>query len=342
MIAICGHKRATIYAIFTRVGGSVASIRKVGTGWRAEVARQGRRQSKVFATKREAQDWAARAEYLILNGDKVASNTLFGDVMDRYAKEVSPSKRGERWEVIRLEKIGRDAIAKVRMGDLSASDFSDWRDKRLKEVTAGSVRREMILMSAVLTVARKDWGLIAANPMLDVRKPSSPPSRTRMPTTDDFEKMAAVAGDDLTKTTARAYHAFLFACETAMRAGEIVGLVWDRLDLNKAVARLEMTKNGTAREVPLSQEAVRLLRALPHAAPVFGLRSDNLDALFRSIKGRAKIEGLTFHDSRAYGTLKLSRKVDVMALARITGHKDLKMLMVYYRESAEDLAKRLG
>lgn len=320
----------------------MASIRKHGKGWRAEVARNGRRQSKVFPTKREATDWAARAEYLILNGDKVAAAQAFGDVLERYAREVSPTKRGERWEVVRLEKIGRDQIARISMGDLAAVDFSNWRDRRLKEVAPGSVRREMVLMSAVLTVARRDWGLISVNPMLDVRKPTSPPARERMPTSDELDRLALVAGDDLTTTTARAFHAFLFACETAMRAGEIVGLVWDRVDLDNAVARLAMTKNGTAREVPLSREAVRLLEALPKGDPVFGLRSDTLDVLFRRLRQRAGIEGLTFHDSRAYGTLKLSRKVDVLALARITGHRDLKSLMIYYRETAADLAKRLG
>ena len=42
----------------------MASFRNQKTGWRAEVARQGQRRSKVFATKREALDWAARQESL--------------------------------------------------------------------------------------------------------------------------------------------------------------------------------------------------------------------------------------------------------------------------------------
>ena len=323
------------------MGLVVASIRKHGKGWRAEVARQGRRQSKVFGSKREAQDWAARAEHLILNGDKVAAAMVFGDVLDRYAKEVSPGKRGERWEVVRLEKIKRDPIARVRLGDLTAVDFSSWRDARLKEVAPGSVRREMILLSGVLTVARRDWKLIPANPMADVRKPSSPPARDRIPTAGEIERLAAVAGDDLTKTTARAFHAFLFACETGMRAGEIVGLSWSRIDLDRATARLDLTKNGTAREVPLSKEAVRLLQMLPTMEPVFGLRSDSLDALFRSIKRRAKVDGFTFHDSRHLAITRLSRKLDVLALARMVGHKNLSQLQVYYNESAEDLARRL-
>jgi len=38
----------------------------------------------------------------------------------------------------------------------------------------------------------------------------------------------------------------------------------------------------------------------------------------------------------------LARRVDVMTLARISRHKDLRILLnTYYRESAEDIAARL-
>ncbi len=69
------------------------SIRKFYTGFRAEVARKGVRMPQVFRTKTEAKDRAARQEYLILNQDEVRSKLTFGEVMARYAKEVSPTKR---------------------------------------------------------------------------------------------------------------------------------------------------------------------------------------------------------------------------------------------------------
>ena len=54
------------------------------------------------------------------------------------------------------------------------------------------------------------------------------------------------------------------------------------------------------------------------------------------------IKGLTFHDSRAYALTALARKVDVLTLAKISGHRDLRILSnTYYRESAEDIAQRL-
>lgn len=319
----------------------MASIRKLNGQWRAEIARKGVRKSKVFATKTEAKDWAARQEYLILNGTQIASSQSFGDVLDRYAREVSISKRGARWEQMRAELIRRDKIAQIQIGQLSATDIADWRDRRLKVVSPGTVRREMVFLGAVLTQARKEWRLISASPMADVRKPTEPPPRNRRPTADEMARLALAAGDDLSTATARAFHAFAFAIETGMRAGEIVGLTWAEVDLAARVAHLPKTKNGTARDVPLSSEAVRLLESLPKLPKVFGLRSDQLDALWRKIRGKAAADGLHFHDSRHEAVTRLSKKLDVLALAKMIGHRDIRMLMVYYDESAADLAKRL-
>lgn len=150
--------------------------------------------------------------------------------------------------------------------------------------------REMQLMSSVLNVARREWGLINHNMISDVQKPKKPPPRDRLPTSDEIDRMISVAGEDLTKATARAFHAFRFAMVTAMRAGEIAGLTWDRVDIDRRVARLTHTKNGRPREVPLSSEAVRLLGLLPELDPVFGLSSAQLDVLFRKVRDKAGVE----------------------------------------------------
>lgn len=319
----------------------MATFRKVGKGWRAEVARLGVRRSKVLPTKAEAKDWAAREEFLILSGAEGKSPMPFGDVLDRYAREVSPRKKGARWEQLRIERFRRDPIAKRRMAELSAADFADFRDRRLGEVAAGTVRREMILLSAVLSVARREWGLIPRNPMSGVSKPAEPPPRDRRPTAKELERLAHSAGDDLHVATARAFHAFLFAIETGMRAGEIVGLRQADIDLDRRVAHLTRTKNSSRRDVPLSAEAVRLLKALPPADPVFGLTARQLDALWRRLRDRAGVEGLNFHDSRHEAITRLSRKLDVLALARMVGHRNIKQLTTYYNATAEEIADLL-
>jgi len=320
----------------------MSSIRKHGKRWRAEIMVAGRRKSKVHPTRQEARDWAAREETLMRGGARAAAAISFGEVMQRYARDVSPTKRGHRWEEIRLLRLATDSIGRHRVADLTPRVLGEWRDMRLREVSPGTVLREMTLLRSVCVQAVSEWGLMPVNPMDGVKRPSQPPARDRLPTDAEIEALQISAGNDLTKATARAFHAFLFAMETAMRAGEILSLVPDRVDLDARTARLPMTKNGTAREVPLSTEAVRLLQALPPGRTCFALSSRQLDALWRKLRDRAGVEGLTFHDSRAAALTRLSRKVDVLTLARISGHRDINLLMrVYYRETASDIARRL-
>ncbi|MEO9823110.1 MAG: site-specific integrase [Yoonia sp.] len=126
-----------------------------------------------------------------------------------------------------------------------------------------------------------------------------------------------------------------------MRAGKIVGLRPIDVDTAKRVAHLPETKTGTSRNVPLSKEAIRLLSLLPENDPVFGLTSASLSTPWRKLRDRAGVSGLTFHDSRASAITRLSKKVDVLDLARIVGHKNIAELMTYYRDSPEEIASRL-
>lgn len=319
----------------------MATFRKTKTGWRAEVARAGVRASKVFPSKREAQDWASRKEYEILNGSKISARMKLRDLFERYAREVSSKKRGYKWEALRLNRWGQSDLGDKSLSELSPADFAAWRDARLQKVAPSTVRREMTLMGSVFSVARREWGLIGDSPLADVRKPQEAAARDRLPTSAELKRLELSAGSDLNNATARAFHAFLFAGETAMRAGEIVGMKWEHIDLKRRVVDLPMTKNGTSRQVPLSRHAVEILERLPESDPVFALDSRQLDVLWRKVRDRAAVDGLTFHDSRHWAITQLAKKLDVMDLARMVGHRNVNQLLTYYNESAEDLAKRL-
>jgi integrase len=143
--------------------------------------------------------------------------------------------------------------------------------------------------------------------------------------------------------THRVVLAFELAIETGMRAGEIRTLDAANIDLERGVAKLELTKNGDAREVPLSSRAREIIGILkPQSGALLPMTAGVMDSTFRKLRKRAGILDLHFHDSRAEAATRLSAKVDVLTLARILGHRDVRSLMVYYRESAADIAKRLG
>jgi len=319
----------------------MASIRKRGDSWRVELYKNGVRESGSFPTKAQAAAWALERESE-LSGKRLPDHTL-SEALTKFAREVSPKHKGERWEIVRLTSLGRLPMARKRIAAVMPADIAEWRDDRLKVVEPASVRREMSLLRSVFDIAVQEWGWLRINPFSSVKKPPPTPSRKRRITEGEVERVVTALGYDggePENASQRVALAFLFALETAMRSGEIVGLTWDKIGAKSAV--LPVTKNGDARAVPLSSRAREILQLLPRDGDsVFGLDDALRDALWRKARDRAKVENLHFHDSRAEAIWRLSKKLDVLQLARMIGHRDIKSLQLYYHESADELADQL-
>lgn len=326
----------------------MASIKQHKDKWRAFVQKNGIKKSKVFAIKAKAMAWAAAMEAEIEAGMAgELPNKTFGDLLERYRDEVSPTKRGERWERMRIGLTLRDEIARVRLRDFDARAVAAWRDRRLAQVSPASVQREWNLLSNACTVAVREWKWLRENPMREVRRPPQTDPRNRLATDDEIERLLFALGYDYDETPAtagaRVGAAMLFAIETAMRAGEIAGLSWANVMPERRFCRTQGKTAAARREVPLSAEALRLIGQMPRdGATVFGLTTAQIDALFRKAKARALVDDLHFHDFRHLAITRLAKKLDVLPLARMVGHRDLRMLMIYYNEAAEDMAARLG
>jgi len=327
----------------------MASIRKRGDKWEVFVFKLGVRKSKTLPSKTAAKAWAATTEAEILAGKTLGvSNNTFGELLDRYANEVSVTKKGKRWEQVRIDLVKRDPIADVKLATLDSPHFAEWRDRRLQSVSPASVRREWNLLSNALNIAMKEWKWIDRNPMKDVRRPPPTAARERIATQDEIDQLTHVLGysrdEPPTRTTARVGAAMLFSIETAMRAGEVVGLTWEDVDIERSYLRIRAGKTSASRrDVPLSTKAKEILQSLPSFENnlVFSLTTGQIDALFRKAKAKALVEGLTWHDFRHTAITRLANKLDILPLAKMIGHRDLKMLLVYYNPSAEDLAAKL-
>ncbi len=320
----------------------MASIKPYRNGWRVQIKTPRGRDSGTFKTKREAAQWALARE-AELDGRQLPSKGL-GDALKRYRDEVSPTHRGHRWEVLRLNALRSAPIAGQMLSAITGPDIAAWRDARLVDVSGATVAREMTLLRSVLEACRLDWGWIKDNPMADVRKPRTPASRKRRITPEEVSRIEIACGlaDGLAAGSAmqRTGLAFLFALETAMRAGEILGLQWS--NIGPKSVKLPLTKNGDAREVPLSMRAREILSLLPRDGDnAFALAPATRDVFWRRAVMATKIQDLHFHDARAEAIWRLSKKLDVMELARVIGHRNLSSLLLYYNASADELADRL-
>jgi integrase len=333
----------------------MATFEKRSGAWRARVRKSGVDRTETFRTKAEAQAWATQleAELASERRGEIPEHKTFGDLLERYAAEVAPSKRGGDKELLRIAATRQRDIAKVKLRDLDERHVSKWRDDRLKEVLSSSVLREWTTLSHVCTTAVRDWRWLKTNPFLVARRPAGQPARKRRPEGNELDRILHALGyseesPPLTKT-ARVGAAALFAIETAMRESEIARLRW--CDITGRVARVVQSKTDDeahqGRDVPLSSEALRILSRLPRrdgdeAAACFDVPAKSIDALWRKGKAMALVDGLTFHDLRREATTRLAKKLDVLTLAKVTGHRDLRVLSrVYYAPDMGEVAERL-
>lgn len=348
----------------------MASIIKRGKYWRVFIRRHGYpTQLRTLDTKASAQEWARRAEAEMDRGifiDRAeAERKTLGNLFERYSNEISPQKKGGTLEILRLKKLQTDAIASLKVSVISGKVMAQYRDRRLagdgtrKAVSGSTVNRELTLISHVLNVARKEWGIhIEVNPVSIIRRPKENRGRTRRLRNDEETRLLAQL-EPSRRNHGGFYEAggcrnmfvkpvVILAVETAMRRSEILSLRWRDLYLEECYLRLHDSKNGEARDVPLSIRAVQTFRMLlierkNHAEKIFPITPEALKKAFVRACERADIQDLHFHDLRHEATSRIAEKLDnILELSAVTGHKTVQMLRRYYHPRATDLAKKLG
>ena len=266
------------------------------------------------------------------------------DVLKRYRERVTETKKGSSVESYRIRALERSWFGEIEFKNLDSRHVADYRDQRLSEVTSGTVLKELGLLSVIINTAISEWGLrslIGNNPVSGTNKPRAPRPRNRRLEDDELKRLLKACSSPLFRAV------ILFAIETGMRRGEILSLTWENVYLEKRYVHLPDTKNGDSRDVPLSPQALELLRELPRNIRgdqvVFPIHYEALKSAWRRACDRAGISNLRFHDLRHEATSRFFEKgLNVMEVAAITGHKDLRMLQRYTHLRAEELALKLN
>ncbi|MDD4913363.1 MAG: site-specific integrase [Sideroxydans sp.] len=151
---------------------------------------------------------------------------------------------------------------------------------------------------------------------------------------------------------------FILAIETAMRLRETYTLTRGQIDLDARTVFLDKTKNGDSRQVPLSSVAVSVIKDYLTTHPADNLfpfwdgsfeakalraTSNRLSHQWAAIAELAGCDDLRFHDLRREATSRIFERTDLdyLEVAKVTGHRNPRVLMRYARLKGTDLAKRL-
>ena len=303
-------------------------------------------QSATFSRLTDARKWAENTQAAIREGRHFktveAKRHTVSEMIDRYSKDVLPSKKSAKDQKRHLE-WWQGAIGDYLLADVTPALIVEYRDKLKNGVTSrgtqrspSTVNRYLAALSHVFTIAMKEWGWVEDSPFRRVTTLKEPRGRVRF--LSDEERAALL--NACHEHSEQLYTIVVLALSTGARQGEILSLTWSQVNLSKQVIVLEETKNGERRVLPLTGHALEQLRKLAK------VRKINTDLLFpsqrnpdrpisvQSIFNRAVesagIEDFRFHDLRHSAASYLAMNgASLNEIAEVLGHKTLQMVQRY-------------
>lgn len=335
-------------------------------GWEARIRRKGLpTQSRTFATKKKAEEWAVEVETRMNKGLFIstaeAERTTFSEFLKRFKTEFAEEHYRKREDGMEAWKFQCDRLdeffGEYALVAIDQTLVARYRDDRIKPpasskrqpVAASTVRKEVFMLSKILDFAQKECNIVLprGNPVDNVRKPKEGAPRERRLNETEF---AALEKEVAKSRNKHLKPAFEFAVATAMRQNEMLTMEWSAYDKKRRIVMLadpNKIKNSEPRPVPLSSAAISVLDALPRPIDgglVFPVNRQTLYHAFIAACQRAKINDFTWHDLRHEALSRLAERGDLslLELASISGHKTLQMLKRYTHIQAESLARKLG
>ena len=301
--------------------------------------------ARSFHTKLAAIKWAVCEERKLtegLMGVIKPSDVTLGQFLRQYVFDVLPAKRGVATEGQRLQRLIRDPVSSLRVSQLTSKAIAAFRDRRLLDGRR-TCHYDLTLIRHCLKIAMNEWGLmLSSNPVDRVKMPPSPPLRNRRLEDGEFEQLEEAAKQ--TKNP-HIWPIIVFAIETGMRRGEILGLHWEHVHLDRRIAYLPLTKNGSSREVPLSTKAAQVIARQRHRNDTpspFPVTPNGFRLAWVRLRRRAGLSDLRFRDLRHEAiSCFFELGLNIPEVAVISGHKDPRMLFRYTHLRAEELVGRL-
>ena len=215
----------------------MASIHKHRDKYQVRVRRKGLPTiTKTFHKLSDAKEWATLQERQADRGElgpdrKELERITLADLIDRYLKEIVPRKRHGETDTFALNMVLRHKVAKKRLSDLTPSDFTSYRDERLKVVSLATLKRQLTPLRHMFRHARDEWDIpLRDNPLSKVRLTGADNKRERRLRAGELDRLTEAGKKTRSPLVVPV---IMFALETAMRRGEILALRVRDVDLER-------------------------------------------------------------------------------------------------------------
>ena len=306
------------------------------------VAEDGK-QIRVFRSdwsKEDAEKALAARTLEIEQPKPKTAGVTFAEAVERYLAAKARKRTVDEDRRI-FERLRRDFGAETPLAHITSARISEYKASRLglksertkRELTAASINRPLAALRHLLRIAATEWEVLKAVPKIKLER--EPEGRIRWLEPHEEARLLAACAKSKNPYLAKIV---TVALETGLRRGEFLDLTWDRIDLSRGVIRLEVTKSGRRREVPMRQAVYDVLAALPGPREGRVWPCGDIRTSFENAVAEARLDDFHFHDLRHhFASWFVMRRASLQALRAILGHADIKMTLKYAHLSPEHL-----
>lgn len=273
--------------------------RKGSPYWWVRFTHGGRRiqQSSGTVDRAKAQHFHDRLKAELWNQEKLGARPVYAwnDAVIRWLKETN-YKATHETDIAKLRWLDRH-LRGARLEHITRDQLCRIADAKAKESSGATANRYMALVRAILRRAASEWEWIDRVPK--VRMFPEAKRRVRWLTPGEATRLIAELPDHQAEMVR-------FALATGLRQGNVTGLEWSQIDLQRKLAWIhaDQAKARKAIAVPLNEPAVAVLQRQTgrHPSRVFTFRGKPVawvnTRAWKDALRRAGIADFRWHDLR--------------------------------------------
>jgi integrase len=285
---------------------------------------------------------------------KPEAKMTFRELADWYLGLEKVKVKKGCWRIrIALENFNSE-LGDIIVGQIKPVDLENYQVKRIGDGKAGStVDKELSMVQTMINKAF-DNGKVGGETLRTFKRvenllKKNANARDRILSLNEYHRLMTHLPFHLMPVVATAFY-------TGMRRGEILGLTWDKVDLQARLISLEAedTKDNEPRNIPILDELYGILKSIPraiHDNHVFQhngkpIKGDIRTALKSACEkagisyGQRVKGGFVFHDLRhSFNTHMRKAGVPETVIMKITGHATRQMFDRYNTVDMEDARK---
>jgi integrase len=308
--------------VFEKVSGS-------GVWW-IRYRDQGQLHREKVGRRQDAIDLYKLRKAELLRGRKLPPNLRQAEVrfkeLAEAALKYSENHHGDKRNV--KSRIGQilPEFAERIASEIKPADIDGWIAEHT--ATAGTANRYRAVFSLIYREAVRN-GRTSTNPARLVRQRKESSGRIRYLLDEEEDRLCKW----ILKLFPEHMPELTIAVGTGMRKSEQYGLIWERVDFKRKEVHLQKTKNGEARDVPMSAAVIAAFLRLkqPNARPadrVFTILDSR--KWFEAARERAGLGDFHWHDCRHTFCSRLAMAgVPLKTIQALAGHKTIAITARY-------------